>query len=141
MYVNEAGLPIATTVSTPGWTQASASTFAAVAGAEASPRAGPGLSQTGGTGFSGSAATTAKEILLAEDFSPSWRAQVDGKPLTPQRSFGWAIRFVLGPNPNHIVVTWSGQRWHRGALVLELLLVIGVAIRWSQRAARERGER
>ena len=141
VYVNEAGLPIATTVSTPGWTQASASTFAAVAGAEASPRAGPGLLQTGGTGFRGSAAPTAKEILLAEDFSPSWRARVDGKPLTPQRSFGWATRFVLGPNPNHIVVTWPGQRWHRGALVLELLLVIGVAIRWSQRAARERGER
>jgi GT2 family glycosyltransferase len=141
VYLNEAGLPIATTVSAPGWVQASSSTFASVAGAEASPSAGPALRQTGGTGFKGAAAKNAKEILLAEDYSPEWRAQVDGATLKPQRSFGWATRFVLGAGAQRIAITWSGQRWHRGALVLELLLVVGLAIRWSQRAARERGER
>jgi hypothetical protein len=141
VYQNEAGLPIATTVSAPGWVQASASRFEDAAGAEASPNAGPGLSQVGSTGFQGTAATNAKEILLAEDYSTGWRARVDGKNLRPQRSFGWATRFTLPAKPNNIVITWAGQRWHRGALVLELMLILGFAIRWSQRAARERGER
>jgi hypothetical protein len=141
VYQNEAGLPIATTVSAPGWVQASASRFEDAAGAEASPNAGPGLSQVGSTGFQGTAATNAKEILLAEDYSAGWRARVDGKNLRPQRSFGWATRFTLPAKPNNIIITWAGQRWHRGALVLELMLILGFAIRWSQRAARERGER
>ena len=141
VYENVAGLSVATTVSAPGWLQASSSSFAAVAGAEANPSAGPGLTQTGGTGFRGTAGKNAGAILLAEDYSSGWRARVDGKIITPQRSFGWATRFVLAPGANAIAITWTGQRWHRGALVLELLLVIGLAIRWSQRAARERGER
>jgi len=141
VYENNAGLPVATTVSTPGWVQAAASGFQAAAGAEASPNGGPGLSQVGATGFRGTSATDADQILLAEDYSAGWRARVDGKTLRPQRSFGWATRFDLPAKPNNVVISWTGQRWHRGALVLELLLVLGFAIRWSQRAARERGER
>ncbi|HEV2685159.1 MAG TPA: hypothetical protein VGW79_00825, partial [Actinomycetota bacterium] len=141
VYENVAGLPLATTVAAPGWAQASSSSFAAVAGAEAKPSAGPGLAQTGGTGFHGTAGKNAAAILLSEDYSPGWRARVDGVTLKPQRSFGWATRFVLAPGANKIAISWTGQRWHRGALVLELLLVAGLAIRWSQRAARERGER
>jgi len=141
VFENKAGLPIATTVSAPGWVQASSSNFEAAAGAEASPNAGPGLAQVGGSGFRGEAAIDAKEILLAEDYSEGWRARVDGKTLKPQPSFGWGTRFDLPAKPNTIDISWTGQRWHRGALVLELVLVIGFAIRWSQRAARERGER
>jgi hypothetical protein len=141
VYENHAGLPIATTVSAPGWVQASASRFEAAAGAEASPDAGPGLWQVDASGFRGRAATNATEIFLAEDYSAGWRARVDGKTLRPQHSFEWATRFSLPAKPNNIAITWAGQRWHRGALVLELMLIIGFAIRWSQRAARERGER
>jgi hypothetical protein len=141
VYENNAFLPVATTGSAPGWVQASATRFEAAAGAEASPNVGPGLSQVGSTGFRGTAATNAKEIFLAEDYSSGWRARVDGKTLQPQRSFGWATRFALPAKPNNIVISWTGQQWHRGALVLELVLIVGFAIRWSQRAARERGER
>jgi hypothetical protein len=141
VYQNEAGVPIATSVKAPGWVQASGSTFAAAAGAEADPNAGTGFTRAGGTRFHGMAARGANEVLLAEDYSPGWRAQVDGKTVQPQRSFGWATRFALGAGSSNVTITWSGQRWHRGALVLELLLVIALSITWSQRAARERGER
>jgi GT2 family glycosyltransferase len=141
VYENEVGLPVATTVSAPGWVAASASTFEAAAGAEASPGQGPGLSQSGSTGFRGTAVTNAKEVLLAEDFSAGWRARVNGNVITPKPSFGWATRFLLEPKSTTIQIEWTGQRWHRGALVIEILLIVGFAIRWSQRAARERGER
>lgn len=141
VYVDQAGLPISTTISSPGWVAASASGLDAAAGAEATPDIGPGLTQVGATGFRGVAASGAKEIVLAQDFSTGWRARVDGKVIAPQRSFGWATRFPLASNANTVRIDWKGQRWHRAALVAEAILIAGFAIRWSQRAARERGER
>ncbi|MGZ4208989.1 MAG: glycosyltransferase family 2 protein [Actinomycetota bacterium] len=141
VYIDEAGLPVATTIKSPGWLAASASGLEASAGAESTPDAGPGFSQIGNTGFRGLVESAAKEIVLAEDFSPGWRARVDGTTVTPARSFGWATRFAVGPNAKSVHIDWKGQRWYRAALVGEMLLIVGFAIRWSQRAARERGER
>ena len=142
VYENDAGMPLATTLSAPGWLAASsASSVEAAAGAEATPNAGPGLAAVAGSAFRGKAGPGSKEIVLAEDFSPAWRARAGGRVLKPLRSFGWATRFALGSGADHVEISWSGQRWHRLALLGELLLIVAFAIRWSQRAARERGER
>lgn len=140
VFRNEVALPAAAAVRSPGWGQAAAGDpeDAVVAERAVSARA---LTQRSPTGFAGRV-DGAQTVLLAEGFDDGWRARLGERELRPQRSFGWATRFVLPAGAEGTVrIRWDGQRWHRLGLLIQVLIVLAFAVWWSQRAARERGER
>lgn len=141
VYRNEIGLPVAASVRAPGWVVAGARGLDAAAGAEPSPLAGEGFTQHGSSGFVGVTGARAKTVMLAQDYSSRWRARIDGAVAKPARSFGWATRFLIPPGVHRVRIDWTGQRRHDLMLLVQLLIVGSFVGSWSQRAARDRGER
>jgi len=141
VYVNRVGVPIAAGISAPGWVLAGAAGLDAAAGAESVPGVGAGFARRADSRYAGSTAKTAREVVIAEDYSPKWRLRVDGKELRPERSFGWASRFEVASAHKDIEIVWTGQRRHRLVISIQLGILLLFAAWWSQRAARERGER
>lgn len=140
VYENQVALSQAAAVQAPGWIAASGGSLDAAAGAESTTNAGPGLTQTPPGTYRGSVSPAGSTVVLAEDYSGGWRLSQNGRSVAPSRSFGWATKF-RAPAAGSIKIEWGGQRWHRAALLLEALIVAAFGIGWSQRAARERGER
>jgi hypothetical protein len=146
IVANDSWLPVAGAVSSIRWVAASrapASTAeSAAASAPTDPgRAGALASRRPGT-FSGAVAPTARSLLLAQEYSPHWRASAGGARIAPARSFGWATSFQLtGSGAAQVDVVWRGQALHRLLLLGEFVLVGLIGAAWSRRAARERGER
>lgn len=154
LYRNEAWVPVAAAIRARRWVQVSGESLARLTAAEASARAGEGFAQLSPTHFRGTVPPGAPLLVLAQDFGASWRATVRGRPVEPVRSFGWATAFPLAvpeagegtapqeePQPQPAAVAWRGQLPHRLALAFQMLVLLGFAAAWSQRAARERGER
>ncbi|MFN2614819.1 MAG: glycosyltransferase [Actinomycetota bacterium] len=141
VYENEAALPIASAV------VGDATTWSVVFGATAPDDAGvvqPSdatvLRNRSRTTYAGTVKRKAGALLLAQDFSSSWRARAGTATLRPARAFGWATGFV-GSAAGVVTITWSGNLWHRLMLLVELILVLLFVGEWSRRAARDRGER
>jgi GT2 family glycosyltransferase len=140
IYENRVGLGVAASVEAGGWLSAAAGDLDSAAGAGGSAGAGRGFVEVARGTFAGQTSSTGRTVLLAQDHSTDWRATSRGKQYRPFRSFGWATGFRL-PSAGDVRIEWKGQRWHRGALVLQALLIAAFWIGCSQRAARERGER
>lgn len=140
IYENRAGVPISASVSAQEWASASRRGLSALSAAGPSARAGKGFRMLAPGHLTGRASAGSRAVLLAEEFGTGWRAHAGGRAFTPRRSFGWATAFDVR-TPGAVDISWSGQAWHRLALLGELALLVGFAVAWSQRAARERGER
>lgn len=145
ILANEAWLPVAGAIASPEWVAASGArppdTLAAVSGAPEDPGRVAILRRTRPGRFEGRIAPTTRLVVLAEEFSPRWRAvRAPDAEVRPRRSFGWAAAFPAGGSGRTVLV-WTGQRWHRLALLGQALLLVAAAVAWSRRSARERGER
>jgi GT2 family glycosyltransferase len=146
ILMNEAWLPVGGAVTSARWTAASLASRADAAQAAASLPLDPGrvgLLRIDRPGrYEGEASAAARSMLLAEDFSGAWRADDRAGRVPGVRSFGWATSFPLsGAGGGPVVVSWTGQSWHRLALLGEIVLLALLAAGWSRRAAIERGER
>lgn len=140
VFQDRAGLPVAASIESPTWLAAARRELDTVAGAGSSPGAGPGFTQVHPSTLGGRTSPKGVTVVLAEDFSEDWRARMGDVEIKPFRSFGWATAFEL-PRPGAVVIEHTGQRAHRAALVVQALILSMFWIAWSQRAARERGER
>jgi GT2 family glycosyltransferase len=140
VFENAAGLPIAAAVLAPGWIATSREGEGAAAGAEASPGVARGFAQGAASAFGGTLPRAPSTVLLAEDFSPDWHLRAGKRTYRARRSFGWATAFDVRSR-GRARIDWGGQSHHRLALLGQLALVLAFAGWWSQRAARERGER
>ena len=144
VYRNAAGAPIASVTTSPRWISASESGFSDVTLAEPAPKIDSAFSRQAPGVYRGTMGSGGI-ILLAEDFSV-WRARVGETVLTPTRSFGWATRFEPPPDPEaaearEVLIWFDGQRWHRGAILVNALVIVLFWMWRSQRMARDRGER
>ena len=143
---NEAWLPVGGAVSSPRWAAASLAAPADSSIAAASLPLDPGrvgaLHRERPGRFVGSGQSSARSLLLAQEYGGAWRAETVHGELGPARSFGWATSFPLtGVSGGPLLVTWTGQVWHRLALLAEVLMLVSIGVAWSRRAAFERGER
>jgi hypothetical protein len=144
---NGSWLPVAAGVANQGWAAASRapSERAAVAAASAPGDPGRAGALLGGRPgrFAGRVTPAARTLLLSQEYSPRWRADLPGGTRTaPAPSFGWATAFSLGgAGERPVRVIWHGQAFHRLTLLLQLAMVIAIGAAWSRRAARDRGER
>lgn len=143
VWANEAWLPVAGAVKSPEWVAASGAeqTRPILAAAPEDPGRSGSLRRVRPGVLAGRIGTGVGAILLGEDFSSRWRLQAGGREITPTRSFGWANAFAVGNASGPVVVAWTGQGWHRLALLAEVLMLAAIGAAWSRRAARERGER
>lgn len=141
VYKNQVGIPIAAGISTRGWILAGASGLDAAAGAEPTSGASAGFGRRSGARYVGSTTKATRQVLLAEDYSSQWRLRTGGKEIPPRRSFGWATRFVVSSAHREVEIIWVGQRFHRISALFQIAIMLAFAAWWSQRAARERGER
>ncbi len=137
VYRNESGMPIAAPVRSPGWVRASARPLAEVTAAEAQPSVATGLREVLPGSYAGPTPPDADVVLLAEDFSSSWRARVGDIDVAPELSFGWATRFVVATDGSPAQIWFAGQRWHRAGVLLQALLIAAFVIGRGQRIARE----
>lgn len=140
IYRNRAALPAAAAIAARGWSAASKKGLSSVSAAEPKASAGKGLARTAPTAYAGKVRKGSRALLVAETFSARWEAVVGERRLAPTRAFGWGTRFTVRTSGD-AVVRWRGQLWQRLALVLQLITVLALIGAWSQRAARERGER
>ena len=146
IVANDAWLPVAGAVSSLRWVAVSrvpeGSAAAAAAGAPTDPGRAGALRERGPGRFEGDVATTARSLLLAQEFSRRWNATSGTASIDPTPSFGWGTSFQLtGSGARHLDVRWQGQSVHRLAILVEFLILVVVGAAWSRRAARERGER
>lgn len=141
LYEDQVGLSVAASAQDPGWLTASRRGVDAAIAAGPSAGAGSGLKQESLANYVGSTLNQGgSTVLLAEDFSDGWRLTEGSTVVQPRRSFGWATAFDVSSGGD-IRIDWKGQRIHRAALVLEMLIIAVFIVGRSQRAARERGER
>ncbi len=75
------------------------------------PRSQPVLlpASSGHAGTELPAASTNRLLVLAEPFSPHWRATLDGSPLPATHAYGWAQAWRLPPSGGHLAVERSGD--------------------------------
>ena len=67
-----------------------------------------------------------RQLVLAEQADPGWRAALAGEPLTPTTHNGWAQAFELPPTGGEVVVSYDGGQ--RGTWLIVQLLAVLVAI-------------
>jgi GT2 family glycosyltransferase len=144
---NVSWLPVAGAVSNERWEAASVGSSEetaaiAVSSAPTDPgRAGTLRRERPGR-YLGEVTPPARILLLSQEDSSRWKADVGRARLQAIPSFGWATAFRLtGTNASLVRVTWHGQTFHRLSLLLQLIIVTAIAAAWSRRAARDRGER
>ncbi len=63
--------------------------------------------------------------MIAENWYPSWRATVDGKPAPVLRAQNTLLSVVLPPGAREVVLEFDGAEYHRGKLI-SLLSAVGV---------------
>ncbi|HJR18348.1 MAG TPA: glycosyltransferase family 2 protein [Actinomycetota bacterium] len=143
VWRNEAWLPIAAAVKSPEWVAAGSSEpeRPALAAVPEDPGRAGSLKRVRPGVLAGRIGIGVGAILLGADFSDRWRVHAGGRTIEPAPSFGWATAFATGSASGPVVVAWEGQGWHRLALLLQGAILALIAVAWSRRAARERGER
>ncbi|MDQ1700196.1 MAG: hypothetical protein QOG34_2059, partial [Frankiaceae bacterium] len=65
-------------------------------------------------------------LVLAEPYSPKWRATLDGHPLPATHAYGWAQAWTLPASGGHLVVDRSGAS--RGGWMIVELALLGLAL-------------
>jgi GT2 family glycosyltransferase len=140
---NEAWLPVAGAVNSPDWVAASNAEpdRPLLAAAPEDPGRSGSLRRVRPGVLAGRIGVGVGALLLGEEFSDQWHVRAGGRDLSSTRSFGWANAFSVGAASGPVVVAWGGQGWHRLALLAETLMLVAIAVAWSRRSARERGER
>jgi GT2 family glycosyltransferase len=94
IYRNARALPVASVVTSPGFSRVARSTGLLAIASSARPQAVK-LAATG-TGWSGS--SEGGFVYVAQQFDSGWRARTSASPTAvgPQRAFGWAMGFPIG---------------------------------------------
>lgn len=119
IYQNARALPVASVVTSPGFSRVAEATGLLAISSSARPRAVK-LSATG-DGWSGS--SEGGFVYVAEQFDVGWRARAGASeaPVGPRRAFGWAIGFPI--ESGTVTVTHDGDP-------IRTAEVWGLAILW-----------
>lgn len=146
VFANDATLPVGADVTAQGWALASTvpapRTTAAIAGAEADPKAGVGFERVAPDLFTGSVTAGSKRVVLGTTYDSRWRLVLpdQSRSADAERSFGWATGFRAAA-AGRAAMLWGGQSRYRLLMLAQLLILVALGALWSRQVAKERGER
>jgi arabinofuranan 3-O-arabinosyltransferase len=85
-------------------------------------------------------ATVDQVLNVHENANPGWRAELDGKPLTPVRLEGWQQGWIIPAGAGGVVhLRFTPGNLYRALLIFGLLLLVGlVAVAFPGRRRRRR---
>lgn len=126
IYRNAAALPTAYIATDPGWTPASG--VAGLAEIASRPIVDVERIPPPETGES-AGATSAGEVVVADQFDAGWRVENGPRRLEPRRAFGWAISSPV--ESGSVVVTFTRQ-WPR-TVEMAVLGLLWLAALWITR--------
>lgn len=75
-------------------------------------------------------------LMVAENWYPDWRVQVDGKATPPLRGDGALLTVALPPGAKEVTLRFDVAAYHTGRMITLLcltLVAIGLAVGWSRR--------
>ena len=79
-------------------------------------------------------------LVVAENWYPSWRATIDGKPAPVLRAQNTLLSVVLPPGAKEVILEFDGAEYHRGKLI-SMLSVLGVLALFAAPALARRKPR
>jgi len=128
VFANSKAVPVASTVSGPGWIDPAFGPTLMRISQLARPSAHV-LQAREDEGFAGISGPERSLVLLGQQFDSRWRltAQRGGATVRPSKAFGWAVGF-RSPAPGNFVVRFDGQGVRTAQIAL--LIALWAAALW-----------
>jgi GT2 family glycosyltransferase len=138
IFRNDKAVPLASEITNSAWTRAA--TSSRIDAVESLPAVGARslTEDASGQVLEGPAQSRAALVLLLDQFDPRWRLEPEGagRPVGPDRAFGWATGFRTDRMPSGYRIHFGGQRI-RTIQVILLILLWGAALWVTRRPVRD----